>query len=75
MLKAVAAETGYTQSQVIVAWVRQQTPEILPIIAGSKPAQVAQSVAALKLKLTPEQLQRLNTAGDPADAGGWITPT
>jgi len=75
VLKAIAAETGATISQVIIAWVRQQSPAILPIIAGSKPAQIAESVDALKLDLTAEQMQRLNTAGDPADKGGWLKPT
>ncbi len=75
VLKAVAAETGFTVNQVIIAWVRQQSPSILPIIAGSKPAQIAESVDALKLELTAQQMQRLNTAGDPADTGGWLQPT
>ena len=74
-LDSVAAETGYTRSQVIVAWVRQQTPGILPIIAGSKPTQIAQSIQALDLTLIAEHLERLDRAGDPSDTGGWLTPT
>jgi aryl-alcohol dehydrogenase-like predicted oxidoreductase len=75
VLKAVAAEIGATVNQVIIAWIRQQSPAILPIIAGSKPAQIAVSVDALKLALTEEQMQRLDTAGDPAEKGGWLKPT
>jgi len=75
VLRAVAAETGATVSQVIIAWIRQQTPSMLPIIAGSKPAQIAESVDALKLELSAAQIHRLNTAGDPADTGGWLQPT
>jgi len=62
-------------NQVIIAWIRAQTPPMLPIIAGSKPAQIAECVEALTLRLTAEQVQRLNTAGDPADKGGWLKPT
>lgn len=75
VLKAVAAETGATVNQVIIAWIRQHTPPILPIIAGSKPEQIAESVDALKLELTAQQMQRLTTAGDQADTGGWLQPT
>ena len=75
VLKGVAAEVGATLGQVIIAWVRQHTPSILPIIAGSRPEQIAQSVEALKLELTAAQMQRLNSGGDPSDTGGWITPT
>lgn len=75
MLKSVAAETGAAVSQVIIAWIRQHSPSILPIIAGSKPEQIAECVEALKLELTSAQMQRLNTAGDPAEAGGWLKPT
>lgn len=75
VLQQIADETGFTRSQVIVAWVRQQEPAILPIIAGSKPEQIAQSIKALALTLTADQLDRLNRAGDPTDTGGWLTPS
>jgi len=75
VLQAVAGETGATISQVIIAWIRQQTPAILPIIAGSKPAQITECVDALQLHLSDEQMRRLTTAGDPSDNGGWIKPS
>lgn len=75
VLAAVAAELGATVNQVIIAWVRAQKPAMLPIIAGSKPSQIAESVDALKLQLSADQLQRLNTAGDPSEKGGWLQPT
>lgn len=74
-LRSVAAETGATVNQVVIAWIRQHSPAILPIIAGSKPAQITESVEALRLVLTEQQMQKLNTAGDPADTGGWLKPT
>lgn len=75
VLHAVAVETGASVSQVVIAWIRQQRPAILPIIAGSKPSRIAESVDALQLTLTDDQLQRLNTAGDPLEAGGWLQST
>jgi hypothetical protein len=29
----------------------------------------------LKLVLAASQMKRLNTAGDPSEAGGWIKPS
>ena len=72
-LRAVAKETGRTPSQVIIAWVRQTGPGILPIIAGSSPKQLDENIAAVSLKLTPEQMEMLSTAGDPGGKRGWIT--
>ena len=58
-------------NQVILAWMRQSDPPVLPIIAGSRTEQLAENIAALDLKLTDDQMRRLDTAGNAA-AGGWI---
>jgi aryl-alcohol dehydrogenase-like predicted oxidoreductase len=70
-LCAVAAELGTGVNQVILAWMRQSDPPVLPIIAGSRTEQLAENIAALDLKLTDDQMRRLDTAGNAA-AGGWI---
>lgn len=75
VLRDVAKEAGATVNQVIIAWIRQHKPSILPIIAGSKPAQIVESIEALKLDLTAEQMERLTNAGNPKDKGGWLQPT
>jgi aryl-alcohol dehydrogenase-like predicted oxidoreductase len=68
---AVATETGATLNQVILAWMRQSDPPVLPIIAGSKVEQLKENIAALDLRLSDEQMKKLNTAGNP-EGGGWI---
>jgi aryl-alcohol dehydrogenase-like predicted oxidoreductase len=73
-LRATAEELGAGVNQVILAWMRQSDPPVLPIIAGSRTEQLAENIAALDLRLTEEQMHRLNTAGDPV-AGGWIKST
>lgn len=73
-LASVAAEAGASINQAIIAWMRQSDPPILPIIAGSRPEQLAENIAALEIRLTDDQMKRLNTAGNPA-GGGWITST
>lgn len=74
-LQNVAREVGRTVSQVVIAWMRQSTPPILPIIAGSKVDQLAENIGALTLTLTGEQMQRLDTAGNPVIERAWLQPT
>jgi aryl-alcohol dehydrogenase-like predicted oxidoreductase len=74
-LRDVARETGRSINQVIIAWMRQSKPTILPIIAGSKIDQLKENISALDLSLSDEQMQKLNTAGDPVIRQAWIQPT
>jgi aryl-alcohol dehydrogenase-like predicted oxidoreductase len=70
-LNTVAKELGAGVNQIILAWMRQSDPPVLPIIAGSRTEQLAENIAALDLKLSDDQMRRLDTAGN-ASAGGWI---
>ncbi|MEM8487615.1 MAG: aldo/keto reductase, partial [Bacteroidota bacterium] len=72
MLAAIASETGGTMNQVIVAWMRQSSPFVLPIIAGSKTAQLDENISALDLTLSADQMERLNTAGNPDVKKAWL---
>jgi aryl-alcohol dehydrogenase-like predicted oxidoreductase len=74
-LKAVAAEVPCSPSQAIIAWMRQSTPAILPIIAGSRVDQLQENIAALDITLSTEQMRRLDQAGNPSAAQGWIQPS
>jgi aryl-alcohol dehydrogenase-like predicted oxidoreductase len=74
-LAGVAKEVGYSVNQVIIAWMRQSKPSVLPIIAGSKIDQLKENIAALDLVLSDEQMQTLNTAGDPVIKQAWLQPT
>lgn len=62
-LKEVAGETGATPNQVILAWMMQGNPSILPLIAASTPQQLQENLDALQVKLSPTQLARLTSAG------------
>ena len=61
-LDAVAAETGTTANQVVLAWLLGSTPQIIPLAAASTEAQLEENLAGAGLKLTSEQMQRLNSA-------------
>lgn len=62
-LASVAAETGATSSQVVLSWLLGQTPAVLPLIAASNEAQLAENLAALDVRLTAAQRATLDAAG------------
>jgi aryl-alcohol dehydrogenase-like predicted oxidoreductase len=72
-LRSVASELGISSHQAIIAWMRRSDPPVLPIIAGSRPEQLAENIAALDVRLSDDQMRRLNNAGNP-EGGGWIKP-
>jgi len=71
-LKAVASEVGATLNQVIIAWMLQSDPPVLPIIAGSKPEQLSENIVGLDINLTADQMKRLDTAGNPDIKQAWL---
>jgi aryl-alcohol dehydrogenase-like predicted oxidoreductase len=71
-LRSVAIEVGANPNQVIIAWMPQSTPFILPIIAGSKADQVIENLDALEITLTDDQMERLDTAGNPVIKKAWL---
>jgi aryl-alcohol dehydrogenase-like predicted oxidoreductase len=62
VLSTVAKELGATTSQVVLAWLVNDSPRILPIIGASSIDQLDESIAGARLQLTPDQLARLNAA-------------
>jgi aryl-alcohol dehydrogenase-like predicted oxidoreductase len=71
-LAEVADEAGATLNQIILAWMRQSDPPVLPIIAGSKGEQLIENIAALEITLTQDQMKRLDTAGNPDIEHAWL---
>ena len=61
-LKAVAKEVGATTNQVILAWMVQSDPVVLPLVGTSTMEQMEENLGALEIKLSPEQMARLNDA-------------
>jgi aryl-alcohol dehydrogenase-like predicted oxidoreductase len=62
-LRAVAQECGASVNQVLLRWMLQSTPRVLPLIAASDEAQLHDNLGALELVLSEEQMQRLDSAG------------
>jgi aryl-alcohol dehydrogenase-like predicted oxidoreductase len=61
-LVRVAGEAGKTPSQTALAWARQRSPMILPIIGATKVAQLKDNLGCLEFELTGEQMGRLDAA-------------
>ncbi len=59
---AVADELGVSVYQATLAWHLAQADVVIPIPGASKPRSITDSAAASHLQLSPEQLNRLNTA-------------
>jgi aryl-alcohol dehydrogenase-like predicted oxidoreductase len=58
---AVARAHGATAAQVRLAWTLQQGPHVLAIPGTGDPDHLAENVAAGALRLTPEELARLDS--------------
>jgi aryl-alcohol dehydrogenase-like predicted oxidoreductase len=66
-LRTVAAELGVTQNQVVLAWLmHRRQPRVIPIPGASSVEQLDEILAASELKLDPDVVDGLDTAGRPA---------
>jgi aryl-alcohol dehydrogenase-like predicted oxidoreductase len=61
-LRAIAAETGRTVPQVALNWVLQRPTVATLIIGARNEAQLRDSLGAVEFLLSPEDMQRLDTA-------------
>jgi aryl-alcohol dehydrogenase-like predicted oxidoreductase len=74
-LRAVADEAGCTPNQVVLAWMLQGDPPVIPLFGASRIEQLAENLAASEVRLTPEQMTCLNTAGNPVVERAWLQPS
>lgn len=63
MLRTIAAETGATPTQIVLAWMLHSSPAVLPLISASTPQVMQDNLDALSVSLTADQMERLNSAG------------
>lgn len=61
-VREVAGELGVLPSQVVLAWLAQHSPAVVPIIGTASPERLDQAVAAVELGLTDAHLARLAAA-------------
>jgi aryl-alcohol dehydrogenase-like predicted oxidoreductase len=63
-LNRVAVETGHSMAQVALAWLRQRTVPVIPILGARKLSQLQDNLSSLELTLSSEQVKSLDEAGD-----------
>lgn len=72
-VQAVASEVGATPAQIALAWLLAQGDDIAPIPGTKRVARIEENVAADRVKLSAEQIERLNNltpaAGERHDEG------
>jgi aryl-alcohol dehydrogenase-like predicted oxidoreductase len=59
------------RAQVATAWILQKNAVIAPIIGASKSGHIADAVASLSIKLTPEEIQALESPYIPHGVAGF----
>ncbi len=61
-LKEIADRRGITPTQLTVAWVLAKRANVVPIIGARTRAQIAESLAALEVKMTPDEVKAIEAA-------------
>lgn len=65
--QAIAAAHGATANQVALAWLRQRPFPVVPIVGANNPEQLRDSLGAVRLRLSTEEIDRLDQARTAAE--------
>jgi aryl-alcohol dehydrogenase-like predicted oxidoreductase len=69
-LKEVAEARGVTAVQMAIAWVLAKGEDIVPLIGSRKVAQVQEALGALQVKLSTEEIAKLEAAVPATEVAG-----
>jgi aryl-alcohol dehydrogenase-like predicted oxidoreductase len=67
-LEAIAREKKCTPAQLVLAWLLAQGKDIVPIPGTKRKQRIDENLAALNIKLSPEEVKRISDAA-PTGAG------
>jgi 1-deoxyxylulose-5-phosphate synthase len=70
-VQAVAADRGVPMAQVALAWVLKNPVVTAPIVGPTRPGHLADAVAALDIRLTDEDVRRLEAPYTPRTPTGF----
>lgn len=62
----VAEAQGCSSAQVALAWLRQRSPMIIPIVGARKPEQLTDSLGCLEVNLSESEMDALSQVSEPA---------
>jgi aryl-alcohol dehydrogenase-like predicted oxidoreductase len=69
-LATLAAERGTTPSRLAIAWVLAKGPSLVPLVGARTRKQLQESLGALDVTLSPEDIARLEAAIPPEAVAG-----
>jgi aryl-alcohol dehydrogenase-like predicted oxidoreductase len=69
-VEQIASEKGCKASQLALAWVLAQGEDIVPIPGTARRVHLEENIAALELKLSPQDLARINEAAPKGVTAG-----
>lgn len=69
-VRRIAEELGLSPSRLALAWLLHRHPRVVPIPGSRTPAHIEDNLAAARVALTPETLDRLDRALEGAEAAG-----
>ena len=73
-IETIAAEKGCTPSQVTLAWLLAQGPDVVAIPGTRYPGRLDENVGALSVSLTPDEVARITEAVPAGAAAGTRYP-
>jgi aryl-alcohol dehydrogenase-like predicted oxidoreductase len=73
-IEAMAAEKGCTPSQLALAWLLAQGPDVVAIPGTRYPHRLDENLGALRVKLTPAEVARIADELPPGAAAGTRYP-
>ncbi len=69
-IRTIAEEKGCTPAQLALAWLLAKHHDVIPIPGTSSPERVAENAAAADIRLTPQEIERLERASPKGAAAG-----
>lgn len=69
-LRAIAEEKGITVAQLAIAWVLARGEDIVPLVGARRRDRLAEALGALDVRLTDDDLRRIEAAVPPGSAAG-----
>jgi aryl-alcohol dehydrogenase-like predicted oxidoreductase len=60
VLKQMAADKGFTPTQLAIAWVKEQGEMIMPLVSMSRRSRLPENIAAMDIVFTSEEMNILN---------------
>src|ERR1700756_1609983 len=73
-VEAIAEEKGCTPSQLVLAWLLAQGPDVIPIPGTKQITRLEENCGAMRVKLSPAEIDRISTAIPIGAAAGTRYP-